>query len=100
MEKGKLKVITSKSGHYRPGSNEMLRALDVLVGKGVLAFGAVVYPDVIDKQNKWYGASEWQEAKGKEDKYGDNPPLTRSQVLQMIPKAAQGPKLMDRLPKP
>jgi hypothetical protein len=76
----------------------MLRALDVLVAHGVVPNGGVVYPDVMEPDNKWYGATEWQEAKGKEDKL-DNPRLTRQDVLKVIPKAAQGPKLKDRLPK-
>ena len=94
---GKLKVITSKSGHYRPGNPEMIRALETLVSAGVVDPFAVVFPDVTDALNRWYGANEWLEKKGKEDRL-DNPRLTRQQVLDAIPRPAQGPALLDVLP--
>jgi len=99
VEQGKLMAITSKSGHYKPGPGEMLRALTALVGQGAVTdkVPAVVYPDLMDPENRWFGAFEYQEAQGKEHKL-NNPPLTRDQVLKAIPVFAERPKL-SWLPK-
>jgi len=59
---------------------------------------AVVWPDVADTMNRWYGANEWFEKKGKEHIL-ENPLLTRQQVLDAIPKPAQGARLLDVLPR-
>jgi hypothetical protein len=90
VTKGKVTVLTGKSGHYRPQTREVLHVLTQLNGAGVMAPSAVVKPDFIDPN--WYFAWAWREGGGAAT------PLRKDAILKMLPAGARTKaSLMDKI---
>lgn len=92
---GKVQVLTGKSGHYKPSEEEVLSAVNVLLGAGVMPANAIVKPSFGGRS--WYRASVYQ-ANGGIVSWADE--LKRADVELMIPAAArQAQKVKDSIPQ-
>jgi hypothetical protein len=90
--KGKLAVITGKSGHYRPGENELLAAVKVMVTAGVVAPDAALKPGF--EGTDWFNAREWAQRNG-----AGATPQPKAAVLNKVPiEARKGPNFGNSLP--
>ncbi len=89
---GVLRVLTGKSGHYKPGPEETRRMLAVLIAKNCVAKTAVVKPF----QQPWCNAIQWYNA----GPTGTVTPATRAEVLSQIPASAQSKIFSLELPPP
>ena len=90
VNKGVLRVLTGKSGHYKPGPEETRRMLAVLIAKNCVAKTAVVKPF----QQPWCNAIQWYNA----GPTGTVTPATRAEVLSQIPAPAQSKIFSLELP--
>ncbi|MET0388517.1 MAG: hypothetical protein ABW321_21275, partial [Polyangiales bacterium] len=56
---GRLRFLTGKAGHYRPGKMEFYRLLGVLRSQNVDLSHIAVVPEPKDPPYKWYSAAAW-----------------------------------------
>ena len=90
---GKVNLLTGKSGHYKPTQDEVLAALDTLLGKGVMHGDAVVKPGFAGTD--WFKAAYWQSQRGM---VGPANAVTRAEILNVLPAGARGTGVMKLLP--